>query len=112
MVRPIEQHTFGGGQHVRRGAGHGPAEHAYCVGDVGRVCVEQLVECRRGIGTWSEARRLRGVVCDALSFGEEGRLDQASTQSASVVMSTLSRSNTGPSSSTFHRAERSVVKEE
>eukprot|EP00965_Chrysotila_dentata_P172680 5698716-Pleurochrysis_carterae.AAC.1 len=35
-----------------------------------------------------------------------------STQSASVVMSTLSRSDTGPSSSTFHREARSVVNEE
>eukprot|EP00965_Chrysotila_dentata_P183355 6054697-Pleurochrysis_carterae.AAC.2 len=34
-----------------------------------------------------------------------------STQSASVVMSTLSRSDTGPSSSTFHRADKAVVKE-
>eukprot|EP00965_Chrysotila_dentata_P108650 3589264-Pleurochrysis_carterae.AAC.1 len=35
----------------------------------------------------------------------------SSTQSASVVMSTLSRSDTGPSSSTFQRADRAVVKE-
>eukprot|EP00965_Chrysotila_dentata_P095495 3156362-Pleurochrysis_carterae.AAC.1 len=35
-----------------------------------------------------------------------------STQSASVEMSTLSRSDTGPSSSTFHREASAVVNEE
>eukprot|EP00965_Chrysotila_dentata_P258108 6213105-Pleurochrysis_carterae.AAC.1 len=36
----------------------------------------------------------------------------SSTQSASVVMSTLSRSDTGPSFSTFHLADKSVVMKE
>eukprot|EP00965_Chrysotila_dentata_P090540 2987717-Pleurochrysis_carterae.AAC.1 len=46
-------------------------------------------------------------------YGRKAALRRANrTQSASVVMSTLSRSDTGPSSSTFHREESAVVKDE
>eukprot|EP00965_Chrysotila_dentata_P065797 2179830-Pleurochrysis_carterae.AAC.1 len=56
--------------------------------------------------------RRPALLASRASSTRRGRssLAGASTQSASEVMSTLSRSETGPSSSTFHREARSVVK--
>eukprot|EP00965_Chrysotila_dentata_P143439 4739424-Pleurochrysis_carterae.AAC.1 len=55
----------------------------------------------------------RQVVCSRSVVSVEGRWDAIwKTQSASVAMSMLRRSDTGPSSSTFHRADSAVVKDE
>eukprot|EP00965_Chrysotila_dentata_P130032 4298267-Pleurochrysis_carterae.AAC.1 len=80
------------------GVGHDIVRHsmptAYATS--GRVCVEQAGS---GMQPSSLARRA--------SSTRSGRM-----QSASVVISTLRRSDTGPSSSTFHRADSAVVNDE
>eukprot|EP00965_Chrysotila_dentata_P086195 2843459-Pleurochrysis_carterae.AAC.3 len=94
MVRQVAQYAFGGDHHVSRGASHRTTEHAYRVSDVG-------------------ASRMPCDLARRAASTRRGRSSAAGvTQSASVAMSTLRRSETGPSSSTFQRDERAVVKEE
>eukprot|EP00965_Chrysotila_dentata_P011217 365341-Pleurochrysis_carterae.AAC.1 len=60
----------------------------------------------------SSTRSGRSSAAGAWFLRKEEGMPSGSTQSASVAMSTLSKSETGPSSSTFHREARAVVKEE
>eukprot|EP00965_Chrysotila_dentata_P130009 4297189-Pleurochrysis_carterae.AAC.1 len=80
----------------------------------GRVWVEQY--SKAPTRDWYVARSLGSgeVPCSfawSASSTRSGRSSAAgaSTQSASVAISTLRRSDTGPSSSTFHRDAKAVV---
>eukprot|EP00965_Chrysotila_dentata_P004992 163714-Pleurochrysis_carterae.AAC.1 len=129
VIDIITQHALRGGQHIGSEASRCATEHAHRVGDVGATLLiagsgttpcdlaSRAASTRRGrssaAGVWflwkvdgTPSGRYVSISC-AMYFS-----CFSSTQSASVVMSTLRRSETGPSSSTFHRDERAEVNDE
>eukprot|EP00965_Chrysotila_dentata_P139411 4610015-Pleurochrysis_carterae.AAC.1 len=118
VVRQVEQYALGCGEHVGRRARHRAAQHAYCVGDVRpRLCraVKSRVELDRGCipPFWRGGPRRRVVVGHQRPGHDScGRMTGCPLEFGVDSDATLRRSDTGPSSSTFHRADSAVVNDE